>query len=49
MSDVGSENSAVSAGSEAAERVGELVAHHVIPRPSSSVMGLYLGAGGRQR
>jgi len=41
--DVGSVNSAVSAGSEAAERVGELVAHHVIPRPSSSVLGLYLG------
>lgn len=41
--DVGSVNSAVSAGSEAAQRVGELVARHVIPRPSSSVVGLYLG------
>lgn len=41
--DVGSVTSAVSAGAEAAERVGELVARHVIPRPSSSVLGLYLG------
>jgi len=41
--DVGSVNSAVSAGAEAAERVGELVARHVIPRPSSSAVGLYLG------
>jgi len=42
--DVGSVSSAVSAGSEAAERVGELVARHVIPRPSSAVVGLYLGS-----
>lgn len=46
--DVGSVNSAVSAGSESAERVGELVARHVIPRPSSSALGLYLGSHGRQ-
>ena len=40
--DVGSVKSAVSAGSEAAERVGELVSQHVIPRPSDEVATLYL-------
>ncbi len=40
--DVGSVKSAVSAGSEAAERVGELVSQHVIPRPSDEVASLYL-------
>jgi microcompartment protein CcmL/EutN len=40
--DVGSVKSAVSAGSEAAERVGELVSQHVIPRPSEEVASLYL-------
>ena len=40
--DVGSVKSAVSAGSEAAERVGELVSQHVIPRPSAEAAALYL-------
>ena len=40
--DVGSVKSAVSAGAEAAERVGELVAQHVIPRPADDVVELYL-------
>ena len=40
--DVGSVKSAVSAGSEAAERVGELISQHVIPRPSGEVASLYL-------
>jgi carbon dioxide concentrating mechanism protein CcmO len=40
--DVGSVKSAVSAGAEAVERVGELVAHHVIPRPADDVVELYV-------
>ena len=40
--DVGSVMAAVSAGAEASERVGELVAQHVIPRPSAAVVDLYL-------
>ena len=39
--DVGSVSSAVGSGREAAERVGELVTGHVIPRPSSSVVGRF--------
>lgn len=35
--DVGAVKSAVEAGSEAASRLGELVASHVIPRPHSDV------------
>ena len=40
--DVGSVTSAVSAGAESSERVGELVSQHVIPRPSDEVIELYL-------
>ena len=40
--DVGSVSSAVSAGAEACERVGELVSQHVIPRPSDDIIELYL-------
>ena len=40
--DVGSVQAAVSAGSEAAERVGELVSQHVIPRPPDDLVALYL-------
>ena len=35
--DVGAVKSAVEAGAEAASRLGELVASHVIPRPHSDV------------
>ncbi|MGL6201444.1 MAG: BMC domain-containing protein [Lachnospiraceae bacterium] len=35
--DVGAVNAAVDAGSNAASRLGELVATHVIPRPHSDV------------
>ena len=35
--DVGAVKAAVEVGSEAAQRVGELVAAHVIPRPHSDV------------
>lgn len=41
--DVGSVSSAVSAGAEATERVGELVSQHVIPRPSDDIVALFLG------
>ena len=40
--DVGSVQASVSAGSEACERVGELVSQHVIPRPHDDVVSLYL-------
>ena len=40
--DVGSVQASVSAGSEACERVGELVSQHVIPRPHDDVVALYL-------
>ncbi|MBF8287984.1 MAG: Ethanolamine utilization protein, similar to EutM [Candidatus Rokubacteria bacterium] len=41
--DVGSVQSAVTAGAEAAQRVGEVLARHVIARPSEAVLALYLG------
>jgi len=40
--DVGSVQSAVAAGAEAAERVGEVITRHVIARPSEQVLSLYL-------
>ena len=40
--DVGSVNAAVSAGAESAQRVGELVSQHIIPRPSDEVVTLCL-------
>ncbi len=40
--DVGSVQAAVSAGAESAERVGELVSQHVIPRPHDDLVALYL-------
>ena len=40
--DVGSVQASVSAGSEAPERVGELVSQHVIPRPHDDLVALYL-------
>ena len=39
--DVGSVTSAVSVGREAAERVGEVVAQHVIPRPSPAALSTF--------
>ncbi len=36
--DVGSVKAAVDAGADAASRVGELVAAHVIPRPSEALL-----------
>jgi len=43
--DVGSVKAAVDAGAEAAGKVGELVAHHVIARPHPELLDGY-GAGG---
>jgi ethanolamine utilization protein EutM len=40
--DVGSVRAAVEAGAAAATQFGELVASHVIPRPSDGLMGAYL-------
>jgi len=40
--DVGSVKAAVDAGAEAANRVGELHAVHVIPRPHEGLKGVYL-------
>ena len=41
--DIGSVRAAVEAGAEAASRIGELVAAHVIPRPDPAVMETYFG------
>ena len=38
--DVGAEKASVDAGAAAAERVGELVSIHVIPRPHDEVEGI---------
>ncbi len=38
--DVGAVKSAVEAGATNAERVGELIAQHVIPRPHNDVEGI---------
>ena len=39
--DVGSVNAAVEAGSEAADRVGELVASHVLARPHEDLLKVF--------
>jgi len=40
--DVGSVRAAVESGANAASRVGELVASHIIPRPADGVIAAYL-------
>jgi ethanolamine utilization protein EutM len=40
--DVGSVRAAVEAGAAAASQVGELVASHIIPRPSEGLIAAYL-------
>ncbi|REK11155.1 MAG: BMC domain-containing protein [Planctomycetota bacterium] len=40
--DVGSVRAAVEAGASAATQLGELVASHVIPRPSEGLVAAYL-------
>jgi ethanolamine utilization protein EutM len=39
--DVGSVRAAVDAGAAAAQRVGELISSHVIPRPHEGLAGIY--------
>lgn len=46
--DVSSVRAAVEAGAEAAGRTGELLAAHVIPRPSEAVVRAF-GGGGPKR
>src|SRR5436189_5248367 len=41
--DVGSVKAAVDAGAQAATAHGELVSAHVIPRPESDVLAMFLG------
>jgi ethanolamine utilization protein EutM len=41
--DVSSVRAAVEAGAEAASRIGELRAAHVIPRPSTAVVAAFAG------
>ncbi|MCX7825051.1 MAG: BMC domain-containing protein [Verrucomicrobiae bacterium] len=41
--DVGSVKAAVDAGASAAAKVGELVASHVIPRPSPEMLKAFVG------
>jgi len=40
--DVGSVKAAVDAGAAAASKVGELIASHVIPRPSSDLLKAFI-------
>jgi len=40
--DVGSVRAAVEAGANAASRIGELVASHIIPRPADGIIAAYL-------
>ena len=45
--DVSSVRAAVEAGAEAAARIGELRAAHVIPRPDAAVVRAFLGGSQR--
>ncbi|MCS7236736.1 MAG: BMC domain-containing protein [Thermoguttaceae bacterium] len=40
--DVGSVRAAIEAGANAASKVGELIASHIIPRPAEGVIAAYL-------
>jgi ethanolamine utilization protein EutM len=40
--DVGSVRAAVEAGANAAQKIGELVASHIIPRPAEGVINAFL-------
>ncbi|MBL8828526.1 MAG: BMC domain-containing protein [Planctomycetaceae bacterium] len=41
--DVGSVRAAVEAGAQTAQQIGDLIASHVIPRPSEGLVKAYLG------
>jgi ethanolamine utilization protein EutM len=45
--DVSSVRAAVEAGAEAAARIGELKAAHVIPRPDPAVVSAFVGGSAR--
>lgn len=45
--DVSSVRAAVEAGAEAASRIGELKAAHVIPRPSETIVSTFVGGSAR--
>ena len=45
--DVSSVRAAVEAGADAAGRIGELKASHVIPRPANAVVRAFAGGAGR--
>jgi len=45
--DVSSVRAAIEAGAEAAARIGELRAAHVIPRPDEAVVRAFLGGSAR--
>ncbi len=45
--DVSSVRAAIEAGAEAAARIGELRAAHVIPRPDTAVVRAFLGGSAR--
>jgi ethanolamine utilization protein EutM len=45
--DVSSVRAAIEAGAEAAARIGELRAAHVIPRPDDAVVRVFLGGSTR--
>lgn len=45
--DVSSVRAAIEAGAEAAARIGELRAAHVIPRPDDAVVRVFLGGSAR--
>ena len=45
--DVSSVRAAIEAGAEAAARIGELRAAHVIPRPDEAVVRVFLGGSTR--
>lgn len=45
--DVSSVRAAVEAGAEAASRIGELKAAHVIPRPSDTIVATFIGGSTR--
>ena len=47
--DVGAVKAATDAGAAAAERIGELVSVHVIPRPSAGIDCILTGPGGKVR
>lgn len=44
--DVGAVKSAIDAGVEAVEKVGDIISFHVIPRPNEGLLEMFLHDGG---